>query len=393
METFYQLFNFSSSATWLGVVTTLLISLMPFSIMGFLFARHRKEEPSYLITFDRMKGLKNAWTLLLVLTAPLVFIYNVFVWTGYAFVVFAQFISYILKKIYEVLITPILKAITWLFNALLWVFINLFWIPVKMLGKSFYHYCILWLWDLYKTSFLSLKGTYNISRIRVAFIASFYALGIIGLAIYLAILTGYYPIGFIGVLVASLPLMKAYGTVTSMLHYNDDREHSDHGSKVMRTVLNYVIVSIVSIVAIEVLLLLSWIPDLGLVFLGFSINTNVFLSAIVILSLIVLFFAKSIFPNHLLYNDEATSMQESVTNYLYAIRDKGLQLMMSLIPGSLWTAFVLVIPVALIILSVSISDSFKIDTLTITANNIEEAIGEANTEVERLTTEFTPGKF
>ena len=100
MEIFYQLFNFSSSATWLGVVTTLLISLMPFSIMGFLFAKHRKEEPPYLITFDRMKGLKNAWTLFLVLTAPLVFIYNVFVWTGYAFVVFAQFISYILISIF-----------------------------------------------------------------------------------------------------------------------------------------------------------------------------------------------------------------------------------------------------------------------------------------------------
>ena len=281
MDIFYQFFNFSSSATWLDVVITLLISLMPFSIMGFLFARYRKEEPSYLIAFDRMKGLKNAWTLLLVLTAPLVFIYNVFVWTGYAFVVFAEFISYILKKIYEFLVTPILKAIIWLFNALVWVFMNLFWIPIKMFGKSFYHYCILWLWDLYKTSFLSIKGTYNLSRLRVAFMASFYALGVIGLAIYLSILVDYSAIAVIGFLVASLPLIKAYGTTTSMLHHKkDDRDHTDHGSRVMKTALNYVVVSILSVVAIELFLLLSWIPDLGLVFLGVAINTNVFFTYI-----------------------------------------------------------------------------------------------------------------
>ena len=130
-----------------------------------------------------------------------------------------------------------------------------------------------------------------------------------------------------------------------MSHYTDDRDHNQHGSKVMRTALNYVIASIVAVVVIELLLLFSWIPDIGLVFLGVAINTNVFLSAILILSLFVLFFAQSIFPNHLLYNDESTSMQESVMNYLSSIRDKGLQLIVSLIPGSLWTLLVLIIPV------------------------------------------------
>ena len=91
-----------------------------------------------------------------------------------------------------------------------------------------------------------------------------------------------------------------------MLHYSDDRDHSLHGIKVMKTALHYVLACIVAVVVIQVLLYLSWIPDLGLVFLGVAINTNVFLSAVVILSLLVLYFAQSIFPNHLLYNDEST---------------------------------------------------------------------------------------
>jgi len=382
------LFTLNNTETWLGVVITCLISLMPFAIIGFLFAKHKKEEPSYLISFTRMKGLNNAWTLLLVLTAPLVFIYNVFVWAGYAFVVFAKFISFILIKIYEFLITPVLNAIKWLLNALLWLFINLLWIPVKIVAKSLYHYFILWVWDLYKTSFLSLNGTYNKSRLRVTYMAAFYALCIIGLAIYFSILTDYYPIGMVGLLVASLPLFKAYGTVTSMLHHDDDKDHSEHGAKVMKTALNYVLTSIVAVIAIELMLLFSWIPDLGLVFLGIAINTNVFLSAILILSLIVLYFAQAIFPNHLLYNDESTSMRDSAANYLRTIRDKGLQLIGSLIPGSLWLAIALLIPAALIVVSVSTSDSFKTNTLSKRANNIEEDINEANTEVERLMNEF-----
>ena len=269
--------NLVQTNGWIGVVMASLVSLMPFAIMGFLFAKYRKEEPSYLISFDRMKGLENAWTLLLVITAPLVFVYNVFVWTAYAFVVFADFISSVLKKIYEYLITPILKAIMWVLNALLWVFLNLIWVPVKMSAKAFYHYCIIWIWDLYKTSFLALNGTYNKSKLRVAFIGSFYTLAIIGVSVYLSLLTGLMVIGMIGLVISCLPIIKSYGTLTSIIHGSEEADHNAHGSHVMKTALNYVIAVLVSIVVIEALLFLSIIPDFGLVFLGIAVNANVFL--------------------------------------------------------------------------------------------------------------------
>lgn len=411
MDIFYDIINFGSSDTWIVIVAACLLSFFPFATLGFLFSKHRKEEPSYIIGLDKVKNLKGAWTLLLLLIAPLVFIYNVFVWSGYAFVVIAHFTAYLIKTLYDLIVEyivrplieyivkpiweflktifPIWRIIKWIVSALIWVFWNIFWMPIKILLMSLYHYCVLWVWDLYKTSFAAIKGTYKKSRLRVTFEGAFYALSIIGLAIYLSILTGYVVFGMIGLLVASLPSIRAYGTVTSMSHYSDDRDHSQHGSKVMKTALNYVIASIVAVIAIELLLLFSWIPDLGLVFLGVAINTNVFLSAILILSLIVLFFAQSIFPNHLLYNDESTSMQDSVMNYLGSIRDKGLQLVVSLVPGSLWTLLVLIIPAVLIMISVSTSDSFKKNTLSVRANNIEENISEANSQVTELNANFT----
>ena len=82
--------------------------------------------------------------------------------------------------------------------------------------------------------------------------------------------------------------------------------------------------------------------------------------------------------------------QKTRLQVLFSIRDKGLQLTASLIPGSLWTVLVLVIPAALIVVSVSTADSFKTNTLSVRADNIQENISEANIEVSKLTAQFTP---
>ncbi|MBC8399760.1 MAG: fibronectin type III domain-containing protein, partial [Flavobacteriales bacterium] len=411
MDIFYDIINLGNSDTWIVIVAACLLSFMHFATLGFLFAKHREEEPTYLMSLDKVKSLENAWTLLLLLIIPLIFIYNLFVWSGYAFVVIAQFSAYLIKAIYDLIVDyivipfidyivkpiweflktifPIWKIVKWIVSSIIWVFWNIFWMPIRIVLKSLYHYCILWVWDLYLTSFQSLKGTYKMNKLRITFSGAFYALAIIGLSIYLSILTGFVVLGMIGVVVATLPSIKAYGTLTSMLHFTDDRDHTVHGSKVMKTALNYVITSIAAIVVIELMLLLSWLPDLGLVFLGLAINTNVFLSAIVVLSLFVLFFAQAIFPNHLLYNDESTSMQDSIVNYLYVIRDKGVQLIASLVPGSLWMILVIVIPAALIYGSISISESLKNNTLSVRGENIQENIIEANSEVTSLAANFT----
>ena len=67
MEIFYDILNLSASDTWVAIVVACLLSFMPFATLGFLFAKHRNEEPSYIIGLDRVKSLKNAWTLLLLI--------------------------------------------------------------------------------------------------------------------------------------------------------------------------------------------------------------------------------------------------------------------------------------------------------------------------------------
>lgn len=379
--TISELFNCSDCK--IDFILYCLLSLMPFAILGYFFAKHENQEPSFLIGFDRMKSLKNAWTLLLVITAPLVFIYNVFVWAGWSFVVIARFIATVLKTIYDFIIPPIIKALKWIWNSIVWLFINIFWIPISMLFKALYHYCILWTWDLYKTAFQSLKGSYRKDKLTVGFSGAFYALSIIGLSVYLSVLFDFVAIGMIGLVIGALPALKAFGTITSMLH-SDDGDHDAHGRKVMKTALNYVIGALVAIVAIEILLFLSFIPDFGLIVLGLAVNANVFLSAIILLAFFVLVFCDSLVPNHLLHHDEDTVIQGSVLNYLHAIKEKGVQLALSVLPGSMWGALPLILPIAFIYFSISTADSLKESVLDNRSSSINEDIGEAKQHLESV---------
>ena len=110
MEEILPLFDFTGTK-FVIFLYFLFSFLFPFAILGFLFSKSLKREPSFLIGIDRMKGMKNAWTLLLVITAPLVFIYNTFVWAGWAFVIIAEFIANIINKIYHFLIIHIINAL------------------------------------------------------------------------------------------------------------------------------------------------------------------------------------------------------------------------------------------------------------------------------------------
>tara|TARA_Y100000589_G_scaffold332269_1_gene391041 strand:- start:241 stop:2778 length:2538 start_codon:yes stop_codon:yes gene_type:complete len=386
----------SFTNTKFDIVFYCLFSLMPFATLGFMFSKALEKEPSFLINIDRMKGMKNAWTLLLVVTAPLVFIYNVFAWAIWSFVIIAQFIAGLIDKGYKLIIVHILDALKWVYTTLQienwwkvpkWLFLNVFWIPVVLIVKTVWHYTISWGWDIYSTSFKSLKGTYNYSKLKSGFNGGFVALLILGLSIYLSGLFETDIIGLVGAVICSLPILKACGEITSMNH-NEEADHKAHGDIVMKSALKYVIISIGAIVTVHLLLWMSILPDYGLTVLGIAVNTNVFLSSIAILCAIVLAFSGAIFPNYLLYNSEEDSIQGSLTSYLKVIKNKGVQLIAASIPGYFWAGFAVIIPALFIYVSISVSDSFKTDFYSneLASNEIE--VTEADDDLMALFQSF-----
>lgn len=397
MEEILPLFDFTG--TKFVIFFYFLFSfLFPFAILGFLFSKSLEREPSFLIGIDRMKGMKNAWTLLLVITAPLVFIYNTFVWAGWAFVIIAEFIANIINKIYHFLIVHFINALKWLYKTLKiefwwkvpkWIFMNIIWMPTVFTAKFVYHYTIKWGWDLYLTSFQSIKGTYRYDKLKVGFKGAFYTLFILGVSIYLAELFEQETIAFVGLLLSVLPTLNSIGTITSMNHSDDtERDHAAHGKKVMKASLNYIITTLIAIVAIHVLLFFSIIPDIGLTALGIAVNTNVFLSGVTLLCLLVLTFSLSIFPNHLLNNDESNSFKGSVISYLKVIKDKGVQLIAITIPGSLWATIVVLIPAIFVYYSIATADSLKTNFYADENTNAKKELSEIGDELSKTSISY-----
>ena len=395
MEEILQLISFTN--TKFDIVFYCLFSLLPFAILGFLFSKSLEREPSFLIGIDRMKGMKNAWTLLLVLTAPLVFIYNTFVWAGWAFVVVAEFIANILNKVYHFLFVHIINALKWVYTTLKiefwwkvpkWVFMNIIWMPVVFTAKFIFHYTIRWGWDLYLTSFQSIKGTYNYNKLKVGFKGAFYTLLILGISIYLAELFEQETIAFVGLLLSVLPTLHSVGTITSMNHFEEERDHASHGNKVMKASLSYIITTLIAIITIHALLFFSIIPDIGLTVLGIAINTNVFLSGVTLLCLLVLSFSISIFPNHLLKNDESNSFKESIVSYLKIIKDKGVQLIAITIPAGLWATIVALIPAVFVYYSIATADSFKTNFYEEENKKATEELSEVGDELSNTSISY-----
>jgi len=368
----------------------ILLALVPFIVFGFMFAKHRNETPSFLLSMDRMSDVKNAWTLLLVITAPLILIYNTIVWAGYSVVVAASFLAWLLKTIFDFLVEWVVLPV---FRALKWVFINVLWVPVKIIAKAIFHYIFIWAWDLYKTSFLALNNTYNSNKLRIGFIGSFYSLIILGFCIYLSILFDFELLAMIGLSISILPILKAGGTITSLIHFNDDRNHGDHGSLVMKSAINYVLAALVSLVVIQILLSLSLLPDFGLFVLGVAINTNVILSFVLIISLFIAFFAQAIFPNYLLDNSEELSLIDSTKSYLNQIKQKGLQILFSIGPSAMVSLIVLLIPTFIVYLSIATADDFKSKVYAEKKIDLVEYQEKANENLNKIMLNFTAEKL
>lgn len=374
-------FNFTPS--WFNIILITFLSLMPFSILGFLFSKHRNVEPSFLISFDRMKGLKNAWTLLLVITAPLVFAYNIFVWSCFAFVVIAEFISDYIKIVFEYITKWIFKP---LIVAVKWVFTNILWIPIKLIARLLYYYIILFTWDIYKSSFNSLKGSYNKQKVMIGFKGAIQSLTIVGLGVYFSIISGLEFISMIGLILCFLPILNSFGKVTSLIH--NGAINVNDGKRVVSAGVNFIIISVLAILFTQILISLSFIPDFGLVILGISISTNVLLSFITLVSLFILCFAVSIFPTYLLKNNLENSLFNSTESLLKQIRDKGLQILVSIIPASLFSVILLFVPVLLIHVSMSSAESFKNEMYAEKKLKLSEEITEFNSEVEQALYSF-----
>ena len=141
-----------------------------------------------------------------------------------------------------------------------------------------------------------------------------------------------------------------------------------------------------AVLTIELLLLFGWIPDLGLVFLGLAINTNVLLSAIVIVSLYLSCLLRQYFQIFI-QPCESSSVPDSIMSYLKSIK-KGSSIIVINFTWFIMDYFSSFNSSCIDIYQYLLIHLRKVHLIK-ALGSIAEDITEANEEVARLTTEFT----
>ena len=102
----------------------------------------------------------------------------------------------------------------------------------------------------------------------IGFKVTVQSLAIIGLGIYLSIISGFEFISMIGLILSFFPILNSFGKVTSLIH-NGEINVND-GKRVVSAGVNFIIISVLAILLTQIFISLSFIPDLGLVILGFQ---------------------------------------------------------------------------------------------------------------------------
>lgn len=193
-------------------------------------------------------------------------------------------------------------------NWLRWLMrpIRAIWRFIVFLARYFWSTCVI-AWE-------GMKRSWNFKYCFIGAVGGAAATLVNMLGLYLAAVTRQAFIANIGAVVALLPIAWAFGEIAAMIKEKEDtgqdvplRQHKfGNGLKVLKYIVIYVVVVVV-LAAVQVALdLLGLIPGVGASVAGIVLLPNVLSSAIIILTLILLYYAMLVLPAHLLHYEVAT---------------------------------------------------------------------------------------
>ncbi len=271
------------------------------------------------------------------------FVYDVMIWAIWGvYLVFILFID----------LLDLLKTIFfWIIHALLWIFRQ--YIPfVIFLYKVAIHYLIRWPWWLYQISYNNIRYAFNGNCFRIALPGTFLAGFIIFLFYFLEIMLEDIPgITYIGIVIALLPLTWSFGEIASIRAQNIEKEtyktvksKFQNGIEAVRSVLYYITLFVVLILAQLGLNLLGWIPRSGVPLGSFVFNINTFISLLLLFLCILIVMGVMIIPSYRIYKPFSEFQFLHTLELLRSMAKKFLQFLTAFVPSVVFSVIVMVIP-------------------------------------------------
>ena len=352
-------------ASRLSIIDTqfefILILAGAFLLFAFLDFRITGEKPRFLFGLNQSDAFLNKkggfWNLFKWIVNLFGLAYDLVVWS-----LWGVYLLFILFTEFLLLIKTI---VFWIIHAIIW-FIRQLFPPFIFLFRMVLHYLVYWPWWIYQVAFRNMKISINKNFYIIALWGTVPALFIVFLFFAIGQLTGIPELVALSAVFAIIPLVWSYGEI-AVLRF-EQRERDDHtavrtgyrsGFDAIRSVLFYLLILLVLIVSMIVLNMLGWIPNLSMTLLGITLNINMAISLLLIFLTVILFFAASILPTHILYRPEHENDLKSSLTLLQVIGRRFLRYSFAGLPASLFGTLLLVIPVLVMLLAFTITEEVK----------------------------------
>lgn len=367
----------------------IFLSFLLFAYMDF---RINGDKPRFLFGMNQSDSYLNSrggfWNLFKWIVHLFGFVYDLVVWS-----IWGVFLVFILFTDLLLLVKTILF---WIIYAVIW-FIRQLFPPFIFLFRIILHYLIFWPWWIYQLTVKNLPKSVNKNFYFIALWGTIPAMFIIFLFYILGVATEITELLLLSGIFTLIPLVWSFGEIAALRF--EKREKDDYaavrsgfgnGFDALRSVLFYLITALILVVAEILLNLTGWIPNLSLSLLGITLNINMAISVVLIFLAVILLFAGSMLPTHILYHPEHENDLKSSLQLLGTIGRRFLRYSFAGIPAGFFGALLLVIPLAVIFLAGGLTDNLKNSIL---ANRVESLVQKNRTsdpvEVYRNNTQIS----
>ena len=372
---------FVFSVEFISYLISLPLLVLAFSL---IHSRITGEKPPHLFAYNRTEayfkkgGLRD---LLRIMVTLFGFVSDTIIWTVWGvYQVFMLMID---------ILFLVKTVLYWIVHGILW-FLRQYVPFFVFLYRIGIHYLIRWPWWLYQISWYNIRYAYNRNIYRVALNGTLQACFIIFLFYFLdMVLENVQGLVFIGMLIALLPLAWSLGEIAVIRagkketeSYRSVRDNFSNGIETVRSILFYITLFVVLLLAQLALDLTGWIPGNGILVAGFIFDLNTFISLILLMVCILIVLGVLCIPSYRLYTRFSETRLNHILLLLKTLGKKFLQYIMVLFPSVFFTLVSLVLPLLILIILYILSFTIKNEVVQIKIDKLKIEQASASNSVK-----------
>lgn len=367
--------NFMAARPVINSTFEMILVLAASSLLfAFLDFRITGDKPRFLFGLNQSDAYLNKkggfWNLFKWIVNLFGLLYDLVVWAAWG--------VYLVFVLFADLLMLIKTIVFWIIYAVIWLIRQLF-PPFIFLFRVILHYLVFWPWWIYQLTVRNVKLSVNRNFYIIALWGTIPAIFIVFLFFAISQLVGIPQLVLVSYVFAVIPLVWSFGEIAALRF--EGREKDDYsavkgsfrnGFDAVRSVLFYLVIMLVLIVAEIVLNMLGWIPNLSMSLLGISLNINMAISIVLIFLAIILLYVPGILPTYILYRPEHENDLKSSFKVLGMVGRKFLRYTFVELPATFFGSLLLVIPIVVMVLAYTLTDSIKDQVLKTRIEHLSE---------------------